>query len=449
MLPISHPVLKQGDVLEGKYVLRNCIGKGGMGSIFLADQPALERMVAIKVLRPELVGCPAHIHRIREEAIAACHVQNTHCLAILDCSALPDGTPYIVMKHVPGRPLGQIIAEESIPLARAAGLIDQILKALGATHDSGIIHADVKSDNFLVELVGRDDHVTMIDFGLARVAGSPVDMNLEDGELMIFGTPEYMAPEVAKGEPPVRASDLYGAGVILYELLTGATPFGGSSATEIMLRHAHDDVVPPSLLRPDRGIPPALDHVVLRALDKRPEARFADAAAFARAVWAAVSASRASSKRPVHCRTSAMFESPTRSTPLPRERTAQDTDHGANRSGRGAPLDELRRAIGKALVRGDVAQIANGYLELAGALGNEGRFTAAAGELQEGIDLLTAGRGPDAIPISESVDRLIVALAALYAEASERQLTRRANDSADHCPTLRYARSQPPQELHG
>jgi serine/threonine-protein kinase len=326
MQPTAQLGPRPGDVLEGRYVLRDRIGQGGMGCVFLADQSALGRTVAIKVLHPELADQPRHIHQLRREAMAASRVRNPHCVAVIDCSALPDGTPYIVMAYVPGRSLGRILEEEWIPLGRAVDLVAQILNALGATHDSGIVHADVKSDNFLVELGEEGDHVTLIDFGLARIAGAPADADTDlehqDDQVMVSGTPEYMAPEIVRGEPPTRASDLYGAGVILYELLTGATPFGGDTAREIMLQHAHDAVVPPSLRRPDRDFPPALDRVVLRALDKRPEARFPDAATFARELRAAASTSRASPRPPVRCvrcDDSSTPESPTRScrAPLP------------------------------------------------------------------------------------------------------------------------------------
>ena len=439
MQAISHRDLKQGDVLEGKYILRDCIGAGGMGSVFLADQLVLGRTVAIKIVHPEFAACPRYVGRLREEAIAACRARNPHSVAVIDCGALPDGTPYLVMEHVPGRSLERVIAEESIPLARAVDLLEQILSALGATHDSGVIHADVKSENFLVEPVDGGDHVTMIDFGLARVAGAPSSLDLEDGAVMVSGTPEYMAPEVARGEPPVRASDLYGAGVILYELLTGSTPFGGHSAMEIMLQHLHDAVVPPSLRRPDRDIPPALDRVILRALDKRPEARFPDAATFARELRAAAATSWASPRGPVRDDDSATPESPTRNCgmPLPRHRIARGSD--CRGAGRSANLEELRAAVGKALASGDVAQIANDYIELANALSSERRFAAAVCELEEGIDLLTASRGPCALGTPQPVDRLVVALAALYEEAGDRQQARRVVATTDQRPTLTCA----------
>jgi serine/threonine protein kinase len=295
---------KQGDVLDGRYVLGDCIGRGGMGSVYLAAQLALARTVAIKVLHPELASCPAHARRIRDEAIAASQVRSAHCLNVIDCSTLPDGGSYLVMEYVPGRPLAQLIAEESLPLPRALALFEQVLAALGSIHDAGIVHADVKCDNFLVDSVGGRDHVTMIDFGLARFAASSHSGDFEDGVEVVSGTPEYMAPEVIDGQPAVAASDIYGAGVILYELLTGTTPFGDGTGDEIMARHMNDAVVPPSLRCPDRNIAPALDRVVMRALEKRPEARFADAAAFARAIRDAVAHRQSDSPRAAATRTS-------------------------------------------------------------------------------------------------------------------------------------------------
>jgi serine/threonine protein kinase len=380
----SHPALKAGDVLDGKYVLRDRIGEGGMGSVFLAEQPALARVVAIKVLHPELVGSASHAQRLRDEATTACRVRDPHCVSVLDASELPDGTPYIVMAHVRGRSLGRVIAEESISLARAVDLLEQILAALGAIHDSGVVHADIKSDNFLVETVDGRDRVTLIDFGLARLAGAPSGDDLEAGEVMVSGTPEYMAPEVACGGAPVRASDLYGAGIILYELLTGVTPFGGGSARQIMVRHAYDPVVAPSLRDPDREIPPALDRVVLRALAKRPSARFADAATFARELRTAAGGVRVSTV-PVQHERRVPLESPTRneSRPLP-TRFAHGSDCGpARRTDR----KDLRLAIDEAVARGGVAQLANRYIELASPATSERIWLAATIEVPAPVGL--------------------------------------------------------------
>ena len=431
----SNVEIEVGGTLDGRYLLGKRIGQGGMGSVFRACQLALQRTVVIKVVRPDFAGCRQQTGRIRNEALAACRVRNPHCVAVIDCGVLPAGASYLVMEHVPGRPLGRILAEEPIPFARAVELFEQILCALAATHEAGVVHADVTSENFLVERLDGRDHVTMIDFGLARIAGMPAEDDLEDGEVTVSGTPEYMAPEVIRGEPPTFASDVYGAGVILYELLTGATPFGGGPAMTIMIRHVHDPVIPPSLCRPDREIPPALDAVVLRALDKRPEARFPDAATFACELRTAVGSSRGSldvAKRWGNWLApgAAVGDDDSVST---RRRLARGSD--CSFVGTVERLRQLRCMIGEALMCGDITRIANGYLELANALG-EHQAAAAACELQEGIDILTAGRGPSAVDVPQVAERLFVALAALHEQAGSEVLARRAAANADGCKTL-------------
>lgn len=383
-------------MLDGRYVLRERIGQGGMSSVFLADQPALERTVAIKILRSDVEAC-RDVEIVHGEAVAASRIRSPHCVAVIDYGVLADGTPYLVMEYVPGRSLERIIAEERVPAARAVHLFAQVLGALGAAHDSGIIHGDVKSDNFMVELLGGREHVTMIDFGLARVA-SAYDRLQQSA--VIIGTPEYMAPEVCRGEPPTRASDLYGAGVILYELLTANTPFGGGTAGEVVARHVYDVVEPPSVRRPERLISTAFDELVLRALDKRPAARFGDAATFARELHAAARRARGNQQ--------------TRSATGKRARANADSGAADRRLDRTEQLKELRCMLGDALARDDATAIADGYLAVAQLLRTERRFAAAASQLEEGIDLLTAGHETLGEERAAAVDRLKVALTALY-----------------------------------
>lgn len=342
MSPTAALGLQPGEVIEGRYVLGDCLGEGGMGTVFLAHQPGRERTVAIKILHPELADEPVHARRLRDEARIACRVRSASCVGMIDCGELPDGAPYLVMEYVPGEVLGQIIAEQPIPLARAVDVMEQILGALGAVHAAGIVHGDVKSDNFLVETARGRDRVTLIDFGLARLADAPHEVDLEDGEVMVSGTPEYMAPEVVAGEPPGRAADLYAAGVILYELLTGTTPFGGGAPETIMIRHAREAVIPPSLRCPGRDLPLALDRVVQRALRKTPEARFPDAATFARELRAAAAAPRLPAGRPEVSGHAALPASQTASYGAPpRVRWARGSDCSTalrgSRTGRSAP----------------------------------------------------------------------------------------------------------------
>jgi serine/threonine-protein kinase len=336
---------KVGDVLAGRYVLRDLIGEGGMGMVYAADQPALGRRVAIKILHRHLAPNRDMVARFYEEALAASRVRHPGSITVFDCSALPDGTPYLVMQFVAGEPLARIIAAQRMPLRRAVAIIDQILAILEAAHDSGVVHGDVKAENVLVEQIDRADHVTMIDYGLARLDGAAGA--LHD---LVSGTPEYMAPELIRAEVPTVASDVYAVGVLLYELITGATPFGGKNAEEILHRQAADAVVPPSLRRPDQAINAELDRVVLRALAKQPRDRFRGARAFSRALRLACGS------RPAAI----------------------------------APDRALRRAIGEALVRGDAGAVARAYGALAGFLTRRNHYAAAAHELEEAIEILTS-----------------------------------------------------------
>ncbi len=388
-----------------------------MGQVYLADEPALARTVAIKILHPRLAGNRDVVAAFREEAVAASRVRHPSCVGIIECNRLPDGTPVIVMEHVPGRSLSRVIAEEPIPLPRALELMTQILGALEAAHASGVVHADVKSDNFLVETIDGGDHVTLIDFGLARMDGAA------PFEGMVSGTPEYLAPEVIRGGRPTPCSDLYGAGVILYELLTGTTPFSGGTTTEILGRQLSDIVVPPSLRSPERELPTAIDHIVVRALDKRPDARFSEAGELIRALKSAARTRPTRETREEHWDRTVPLDSPTRncSPAVPRQRFARGSDHQIGE------LERLRRRIGNALVRGDVCAVEDGYLALANLLARSRQFAAAVRELEEGIALL----GDRA-----TSEQLAIALAALYEEAGQRQRARKLAARADKRRTL-------------
>jgi hypothetical protein len=314
-----------------------------------------------------------------------------------------------------------------------------------ATHRSGILHGDVKSDNFLVELIDGADHVTLIDFGLAQAFPVPASADQDHGEITISGTPEYMAPERIAGDPASPASDLYGAGVILYELLTGTTPLGGGTAMEIMFRQARDEVIPPSRRRPDRAIPPVIDRIVLRALDKRPTARFADAASFASALRAA-----APPLRPLQPVVGGSMLRDLVGDPRARRsrHLARGSDCGSSQ--RSEEVEALRQEIGGALRRGDVAAIGDGYLRLGHALVGGGQLAGAIHELQEGIDILTAGGDPRESDAPPGVDQLAVALAALYETVGDRQLARHTATTTDHSPTWTFATGRdPPVEQGG
>lgn len=331
--------LDMPDATVGGYVLGELLGRGGMGAVYAARQPSLTRTVAVKLLHPELVTDPRIVDRFRTEALAGSRLSHPNVAGVIDFGVTADGTPFLVMEHVAGERLGCILEREgALPARRACALVCQILAALDAVHAAGVVHADVKSDNVLVE-PGRDgDVATLIDFGIARLADRPA-LDDDAAERILSGTPEYLAPEVIAGAPTTAASDLYAAGIVLYELLTGSTPFRGDSTAVIFQSHLDEDAIAPSLRRPDAEISPALDRVVLRALAKTPAMRFASAEKFAIALAAAMPSNErarpfANRPRP----TGASTEAPTQNWPIaPRCRFAAGThlppDSGGIRAG--------------------------------------------------------------------------------------------------------------------
>jgi eukaryotic-like serine/threonine-protein kinase len=271
--------------LVGPYEVRSLIGAGGMGVVYEACPAGGQTTVALKVLHPQRLEDDRAIRRLRDEAHAGRIVHHANLAATLDSGDI-DGIPFLVMERVCGEPLGvRIQRDGAMSLRRAVSIAQQLLAGLGALHSAGVVHGDVKSDNVLVERQDDgSDAARLIDFGLAHVAFDARDVRRpEPDEELVSGTPEYMAPEVVRGEGSTAASDLYAVGVILYELITGSTPFAGGAPSEIVQRHLSDAVVPPSL-RCDHQVPAILERVVMRALEKDPEHRFPSAEAFGAAL---------------------------------------------------------------------------------------------------------------------------------------------------------------------
>ncbi|HTL33648.1 MAG TPA: serine/threonine-protein kinase [Kofleriaceae bacterium] len=256
--------------------LGSLLGAGGMGRVFAAEHAA--RRVAVKVLHEEFGEDAAMRARLAAEGEAMWRVRHRNVVRILG-QGTHDGRPYLTLEHVDGITLGTLVQREGrLSLARVRSIGEQILLGLSAIHRAGLVHGDMKSDNILI---GANDRVTIIDFGLARDVAAP---RTADELQTLSGTPEYMAPEVIRGEAPGVASDLYAVGVILYEMVTGMPPFTGKTTPEIFDRHLRDDVVPPSLRAPDRTIPAAFEAIIVRALSKTPELRHYNAELFATAV---------------------------------------------------------------------------------------------------------------------------------------------------------------------
>ncbi len=265
-----------GRVLGDKFKLTACIGIGGSGAVYKADQMALGRTVAVKILNEELCADTKMIRRFRDEAMSASRLNHPNCVSIIDYGqADNDGLLYLAMEYVKGPTLTQLLVNEN-PLAvdRVIDICMQTLSGIEEAHLAGVVHADLKADNIILDQRRAGiDVVKIVDFGIARlvtgVARDPEDRS-------ISGTPEYMAPEVISGAPPSFASDIYAVGIILYELLAYKTPFFAGSTTEILANHLKALI--PSLATRREQVPKELDAIVAQALAKHPSDRFASAA---------------------------------------------------------------------------------------------------------------------------------------------------------------------------
>jgi serine/threonine protein kinase len=279
----KNELCRRGQLVGGSYVVGDVLGIGGMGVVYAAVQKSLDRTVALKLPRPELVGDATVRRRLRSEALAGSRINHQNIVRVLDYG-IDHALPFVVMEHIAGPRLAELLAERGpLPIPTALGLVRQIVAGLAEAHVQGVVHADVKCDNVLVETL-RDGSLAprLIDFGIARfVTDAPPP---ETGEPMITGTPEYLAPEVICGQVPGFTADVYAIGVMLYELVTGATPFAGGSSAEVMGRRLDDDAVPIGLRCPELYIPPAFDQLVLCALAREASARYADAGALGRAL---------------------------------------------------------------------------------------------------------------------------------------------------------------------
>ena len=262
-----------GRVLGDKFRLTACIGIGGSGAVYRADQIALGRTVAVKILNEELSVDQRMIKRFRDEAMSASRLNHPNCVSIIDYGQSPDGLLYLAMEYVKGPTLTQLLVTQNpLGIERVIDIVMQSLAGIEEAHLAGVVHADLKADNIILDQRRAGiDMVKIVDFGIARLV-----TGVRDEDRSISGTPEYMAPEVISGAPPSFASDVYAVGIILYELLAYKTPFFAGSTTEILANHLKAMV--PSLAARRDHVPKELEGIVARALAKHPNDRFASAA---------------------------------------------------------------------------------------------------------------------------------------------------------------------------
>lgn len=268
-------MIEQGATVNDRYRVDRLIGEGGMAVVYVGHDLLLSRDVAIKALRPQYAVDPQFRTRFRREAQAAAGFSHPNIVDIYDVGE-QHGTPYFVMAYIRGQTLKEVIETEGpFHPDDVAGLLQQLCAALDYAHERGFVHRDVKPQNVLVDTGG---HAIVVDFGIAKGLADADLTDVGDG----LGTVHYLSPEQASGLMATPASDVYAAGVIAFEMLTRALPFDAESPVAIAMRHLHEPPPAPSTILP--SIPPAVDAVVLRALDKDPTRRFPSAGAFARAM---------------------------------------------------------------------------------------------------------------------------------------------------------------------
>jgi eukaryotic-like serine/threonine-protein kinase len=260
-----------GKVIAGRYRLEARIGEGGMGIVYRARHVLIDRVVAVKLIRPDLRG-ETHLRAwMLREARAANRVDHAHIIDIHDIGETDDGELYLVMEYLIGTPLSAELARGPMPLTRGVDILEQMGAALARAHDLGVVHRDLKSDNILLtQRGGRKDFVKILDFGLAALAHDP--RLAPKGA--VFGTPEYMSPEQARGEQAGPQSDLYALGILFYEMLTGQLPFRAADRDTLLEMQRSAPAPRPSSIKKD--VNPVAEKIMLKLLEKDSRKRYRD-----------------------------------------------------------------------------------------------------------------------------------------------------------------------------
>jgi len=260
-----------GRVVAGRYRLEALLGEGGMGVVYRARHVLIDRVVALKLIRPDLRG-ETHLRAwMLREARAANRVDHAHIVEIHDVGETEEGELYLVMEYLTGTSLSSEIAKGQMPITRAVDILEQMTAALSRAHDLGVVHRDLKSDNIMLTVRGgRRDFVKILDFGLAALARDP--RLAPKGA--VFGTPEYMSPEQARGDDAIPSSDLYALGILFFEMTTGQLPFRSSDRDTLLEMQRSSPSPRPATLRQD--LPETAERIILRLLEKDPRRRFRD-----------------------------------------------------------------------------------------------------------------------------------------------------------------------------
>jgi eukaryotic-like serine/threonine-protein kinase len=275
-----------GRVLSERYRIESLLGEGGMGAVYLAEHVLMHKRLAVKVLHAEMTRMPEMVARFEREAMAAAHIEHPNVAAATDFGKLDNGAFFLVLEYIEGTSLRDVIEKGPLATRRAFHVVHQIASALARAHALGIVHRDLKPENvMLVERDGDPDFVKVLDFGIAKVPVGELarrGASAEAGQVltqlgMVYGTPEYMAPEQALGQEVDARADVYALGVILFEMLSGVRPFDADSKVALLGMKVTSD--PPTIASKNAAVrvPESVEAVVRRLLDKEAKNRFQDA----------------------------------------------------------------------------------------------------------------------------------------------------------------------------
>jgi serine/threonine-protein kinase len=275
-----------GTTLAERYEIVRRIGEGGMGAVYEARHSIIGKRVAIKVLLEKFLENEELIARLLQEARLASSIGHQNIVDVTDFGTTRDGRAFVVMEFLEGEPLSELIMRDApLPVERSLAIVKQVASALGAAHDKGIVHRDVKPENVYLVRRGDLDFVKVVDFGVSKAVRSQEEAGSEWQRLTrtgaVLGTPLFMSPEQAGGSEDIdHRADIWATALILYECLTGELPFRGNNYLGVIAQIQNKDVQPPSALRPELGIPEAVDRMVMHGLEKDRTRRYQHMTAF-------------------------------------------------------------------------------------------------------------------------------------------------------------------------
>lgn len=273
-------LLGPGDMVEGRYTILERLGEGGMGVVYRAEQHHLNRQVALKVLRQEMHIRDEAVRRFLTEAQAIASLNSQHTVTLFDFGIMQGGALYYTMELLQGETLATLLKREGpLDVARAMRIVAHVCDSLEEAHERSILHRDIKPENLFITIRDGKEWVKVVDFGIAKIAErDAASRNTLDGG--VVGTPQYVSPEQALGNTVGPMADVYSLGIVLYEMLTGVTPFQRETPMKTMLAHIQDALPPLKSANPSVQLPPEVSVLLHKALEKSPQLRFHSAAAF-------------------------------------------------------------------------------------------------------------------------------------------------------------------------